>query len=154
MHTQESLPFSTPSTSLEEVSVHVSGVGMGWPGPGAWVALLTTTRNGKTYERLLSGRHDESNPHLMTVVAMVEALKHLKRPVSVRLHTSQQWMVRNGPDFLAMLTHHLPENYDADEVHQIVEAHDVRCVWIGRVANDRSMNRVRTLASSMLSPSP
>jgi ribonuclease HI len=61
------------------------------PGPGGWGAILVY----EGVEKELSGAETMTTNNRMELVAAIEALEGLKRPVQVRLHTDSQY-VRNG----------------------------------------------------------
>jgi ribonuclease HI len=61
------------------------------PGTGGWAAVLVY--NGT--EKEISGGESESTNNRMEMTAAIEALKTLKRPCEVRLHTDSQYL-KNG----------------------------------------------------------
>ena len=75
----------------ERVQIWTDGACSGNPGPGGWGALL---RVG-THERELQGGDFETTNNRMELQAAIEALKALKRPCAVDLHTDSQY-VRGG----------------------------------------------------------
>ena len=73
------------------VDVFTDGACSGNPGPGGWGALLRY--QGK--ERELHGGEPDTTNNRMELMAAIQALESLKRPVQVRLHTDSKY-VRDG----------------------------------------------------------
>lgn len=69
--------------SKPEVIVYTDGACRGNPGPGGWAALLQY--NSK--EKEISGSEADTTNNRMEMTAIVEALKRLKRPCNVYIHT-------------------------------------------------------------------
>jgi ribonuclease HI len=78
-------------TDFPEVEIFTDGACRGNPGPGGWAALLRT--GGK--EREISGGEPLTTNNRMELRAAIEALKALKRPCLVELHSDSQY-VRDG----------------------------------------------------------
>ncbi|MFN7612996.1 MAG: RNase H family protein, partial [Alphaproteobacteria bacterium] len=68
---------------MKHVVIYTDGACSGTPGPGGWGALLFY--NGKDKE-LRGGEHETTN-NRMELMAAIMALKHLKEPCRVALHT-------------------------------------------------------------------
>lgn len=77
--------------SEKTVTIFTDGACSGNPGPGGWGAILSF--NG--VEKELSGGAAETTNNRMELTAAIEALKALKRPVSVDLTTDSVY-VRDG----------------------------------------------------------
>ncbi|WP_114395072.1 ribonuclease HI [Oleisolibacter albus] len=73
------------------VDVFTDGACSGNPGPGGWGAILRW--NG--IEKELKGGEPETTNNRMELMAAIQALSALKRPMLVRLHTDSQY-VKNG----------------------------------------------------------
>jgi len=73
------------------VEIFTDGACRGNPGPGGWAALL---RSGER-ELELSGGEKLTTNNRMELQAAIEALRALKRPSSVELHTDSNY-VRDG----------------------------------------------------------
>ena len=80
-----------PEAPPTEVDIFTDGACSGNPGPGGWGALL---RSGGV-EKELSGGESPTTNNRMEMLAAIEALSALKRPVKVRLHTDSQYL-RDG----------------------------------------------------------
>lgn len=75
----------------KRVVVHTDGACSGNPGPGGWGAILEF--NGR--EKELSGGAPETTNNRMELTAAIEALRALKGPCIVELHTDSTY-VRDG----------------------------------------------------------
>jgi ribonuclease HI len=75
----------------KRVVVHTDGACSGNPGPGGWGAILEF--NGT--EKELFGGAPETTNNRMELTAAIEALKALKGPCVVELHTDSEYL-RNG----------------------------------------------------------
>lgn len=73
------------------VEIWTDGACSGNPGPGGWGALL---KYGE-HEKELYGADTETTNNQMELLAAIKALKALKRPMHVRLHTDSSY-VKNG----------------------------------------------------------
>ena len=80
-----------PDAPLTEVEIFTDGACSGNPGPGGWGALL---RYGGV-EKELSGGESPTTNNRMEMLAAIEALSALKRPVKAKLHTDSQYL-RDG----------------------------------------------------------
>jgi len=73
------------------VEIYTDGACSGNPGPGGWGALLLYGDN----EKEISGGEFETTNNRMELTAAIEALKLLKRPCIVHLHTDSTY-VKDG----------------------------------------------------------
>ncbi len=76
---------------MKTVEIFTDGACSGNPGPGGWGALMRY--NGKVKE--LAGGEALTTNNRMELTAAIEALKALKVPCRVELHTDSEY-VRNG----------------------------------------------------------
>ena len=76
---------------MNQVVIYTDGACKGNPGPGGWGVLLQAGRHRK---ELFGGECDTTN-NRMELVAVIEALKALKRPCDVQLFLDSQY-VRKG----------------------------------------------------------
>jgi ribonuclease HI len=76
---------------LPFVEIFTDGACRGNPGPGGWAALLRTGDK----EREIKGGEPHTTNNRMELRAAIEALKALKRPCRVEVHTDSNY-VRDG----------------------------------------------------------
>jgi ribonuclease HI len=82
---------TTANTISPRVEIFTDGACSGNPGPGGWGAILRW--NGT--ERELKGGEPDTTNNRMELMAAIQALETLKRPVKVDLHTDSQYL-RDG----------------------------------------------------------
>ncbi|MGZ5922998.1 MAG: ribonuclease HI [Rhizomicrobium sp.] len=78
------------------IDIFTDGACSGNPGPGGWAAIL---RIGE-HEREMSGGEDQTTNNRMELMAVIRALKALKRPSSVRLHTDSRYVMDGASKWL------------------------------------------------------
>lgn len=78
-------------SNQQPVVIYTDGACSGNPGPGGWGAILMYG----DHRRELSGGEAETTNNKMELTAAIEALKALKRPSLVELHTDSTY-VKNG----------------------------------------------------------
>ncbi|MFP5468800.1 MAG: ribonuclease HI [Alphaproteobacteria bacterium] len=75
----------------DRVDIYTDGACSGNPGPGGWGALLV--HDG--VEKTICGGEKETTNNRMEMTAAIEALKALKRPCNIHLHTDSSYL-RDG----------------------------------------------------------
>lgn len=76
-------------SKLPEVIVYTDGACRGNPGPGGWGAILI--HKGK--EKELSGGHPQTTNNRMEMKAVIEALKAMKKPCHVKIHSDSALII-------------------------------------------------------------
>ncbi len=76
------------SAPQDVVDIYTDGACRGNPGPGGWGALLIS--GGR--ERELSGADSATTNNRMELLAVINALRALKRRVSARIYTDSQYV--------------------------------------------------------------
>jgi ribonuclease HI len=84
------------SESNETIDIYTDGACSGNPGPGGWGAIL---RHKGTEKELFGGERDTTN-NRMEMMAVIEALRALKRPVAVRVHTDSQYVQKGITEWI------------------------------------------------------
>jgi ribonuclease HI len=133
------------------VDIFTDGACSGNPGPGGWGAIL---RFGEI-EREISGFETLTTNNRMELMAAIAALKALKRPCAVRMHTDSQYL-RNG---ITRFIHAWKKNgwktADKKPVKNIdlwkrleaaLELHSVTWFWVRGHAGHAENERVDELA--------
>ncbi|HLR77002.1 MAG TPA: ribonuclease HI [Balneolaceae bacterium] len=77
------------NSNQPKVIVYTDGACSGNPGPGGWAALLQW--NGK--EKVLTGSAAKTTNNRMEMQAVIEALKTLKRPCRVHIHSDSALII-------------------------------------------------------------
>lgn len=87
----------TTSPSDTTVLIHTDGACKGNPGPGGWGALL---EYGGVERELFGGAENTTN-NRMELTAVIEALRALTRPCSVRVVTDSQYVQKGVQEWMA-----------------------------------------------------
>jgi ribonuclease HI len=75
-----------------EVHLYTDGACSGNPGPGGWGAVLLAGAPPAMKEKTLSGGSPATTNNRMELTAVIEALRALKRPCDVVVHTDSQYI--------------------------------------------------------------
>ena len=78
------------------IDIFTDGACSGNPGPGGWGAIL---RFGEREKELFGGAPDTTN-NRMELMAVIEALKALKRPMQARVHTDSQYVQKGISEWI------------------------------------------------------
>jgi ribonuclease HI len=79
------------------VDIYADGACRGNPGPGGWGALLLSGG----HERELSGAETQTTNNRMELMAVISALRALKRRVRARIYTDSQYVRLGITEWLA-----------------------------------------------------
>lgn len=140
------------NATTKQVEIWTDGACKGNPGPGGWGALL---RYGEHKKELWGGEPDTTN-NRMEIMAVIQALRALKAPCQVVIHTDSQY-VRNA------MTEWLPnwkrrgwrtaarkpvKNADLwQELDDLVAQHEVSWQWVRGHAGDPGNEHADALAN-------
>jgi ribonuclease HI len=130
----------------EVVDIYTDGACSGNPGPGGWGALL---RIGAT-EKELSGYAASTTNNRMELMAVIEALRALRRPVVARVHTDSQYVQKGISEWIHGWKRRGWKTADRQPVKnadlwQVLDAlaagHRIEWLWVrghaGHVENER-----------------
>lgn len=145
-HIQRSHPV------LKEIIIYTDGACSGNPGPGGWAALL---RHGE-HQKVVSGGERMTTNNRMELTAALEALRALKQPCKVSLHTdsaylhnafTQGWLDKWQRNGWKTSSKKPVENKDLWEaLLNVSERHDVSWVKVKGHADDEMNNLVDEVA--------
>lgn len=137
---------------MKKIDIYTDGACSGNPGKGGWGAVLVYGNN----EKELSGGNPDTTNNRMELTAVIEALKALKEPCSVKLTTdskyvcdaiNQRWVYgwkKNGwkkSDKKPAL------NVDLwQELLPLLEIHNVEFIWVKGHNGHKYNERCDTLA--------
>lgn len=82
--------------SEDFVEIYTDGACKGNPGPGGWGALLVC--KGKELE--LCGGERQTTNNRMELLAVIEALRKLKRPCQVKITTDSQYVMKGITEWI------------------------------------------------------
>ena len=140
------------SNSRNHVEIWTDGACKGNPGPGGWGALL---RSGHT-EKAWHGGELQTTNNRMEMMAVLEALRALKRPCRVDLHVDSQYVMKGINEWIhgwrrrnwrksdgkPVLNEDLWRQLDAE-----VSRHEVAWHWVKGHAGDPGNERADLLAN-------
>ena len=81
---------------MNEVEIYTDGACRGNPGPGGWGVILIAGPHRKE----MYGREAETTNNRMELMAVIEALRALKRPCHVILHTDSQYVKKGITEWI------------------------------------------------------
>ncbi|AYN21924.1 ribonuclease HI [Alcaligenes aquatilis] len=134
------------------VDIWTDGACKGNPGLGGWGALL---RHGGREKAICGGEADTTN-NRMELMAVIEALKVLKRPCQVRVHTDSQYVQKGMNEWLpgwkarGWRTADKKPVKNADlwqELEQQAAKHELTWLWVRGHAGDPGNERADQLAN-------
>jgi ribonuclease HI len=140
---------------VNKVEIYTDGACQGNPGPGGWGAILRY----KGVEKELSGSHPETTNNRMELQAAIEALKSLKRPLTVDLYTDSQylrdgitkWMFQWKKNNWRLSNKKPVKNQDLwEELDGLAKAHHVSWHWVRGHAGHPENERADALAREAL----
>jgi ribonuclease HI len=139
-------------TTDGEVHIWTDGACKGNPGPGGWGALLRQGRHEKT----LYGGEPQTTNNRMELLAVIQALKALKRRCTVVVHTDSQYVQKGMTEWLpgwkrrGWLTADKKPVKNADlwqELEALVQEHSLSWQWVRGHAGDPGNERADQLAN-------
>lgn len=134
------------------IDIYTDGACSGNPGPGGWAALLQSPKN----EKEISGSEAHTTNNRMEMMAVIQALKALKRPCKVRLHSdsalvinamTKGWIDNWQKKGWRKADNKPVENQELwQEMLEAMRPHDVEWIKVKGHASDVRNNRVDALA--------
>lgn len=141
---------------IKEVDIYTDGACRGNPGPGGWAALLM--HNGR--EKEISGGVPDTTNQRMELTAAIEALRCLRAPCQVKLHSdsaylvnafTKNWLVRWQRNGWKTSTGRPVENQDLWlELLQLSRRHQVEWCKVAGHSSNEGNNRCDTLAKKAI----
>jgi ribonuclease HI len=146
-------------TDAKTVEIFTDGACSGNPGPGGWGAIL---RYRGTEKELQGGENPTTN-NRMEMMAAIQALEALKRPMAVTLYTDSRYLCDGITRYLAVWKRNGWRTADKKPVKnvdlwqrldQAVRAHDIAWRWIKGHAGHPENERADALARSAIAALP
>jgi len=140
---------------VTEVTIYTDGACRGNPGPGGWGALLISGG----HRRELSGSESHTTNNRMELMAAIEALRALKRPVQATLFTDSKYVATGISQWLPQWKARGWRTADKKPVknQDLWEALDAECArhkvdwrWVKGHAGDVGNERVDQLANEAI----
>ena len=129
------------------IEIFTDGACSGNPGPGGWGAIL---RHGATEKELFGGELLTTN-NRMEMMAVIEALRALKKPVQARVHTDSQYVQKGISEWIhgwkrrgwKTAGRQPVKNEDLwRELDRLAAQHSIEWIWVkghaGHAENERA----------------
>lgn len=135
-----------------QVDIWTDGACKGNPGPGGWGALL---RQGP-HEKTLCGGELNTTNNRMELLAVIQALRALKRPCHVVIHTDSQYVQKGMTEWLTNWKARGWRTADKKPVKnadlwqaldELAGEHTLRWQWVRGHAGDPGNERADALAN-------
>ncbi|MDX2263656.1 MAG: ribonuclease HI [Hyphomicrobiales bacterium] len=139
----------------EPVIIYTDGGCSGNPGPGGWGAVLMYGAHRKE----ISGGEPLTTNNRMELTAAIEALRALKRPSRVELHTDSQYVRKGVTEWLETWKRNGWRTSQKDPVKNVElwqaldaarAAHEVSWVWVKGHAGHEHNERADQLATEAI----
>ncbi|CAN1524396.1 RnhA Ribonuclease HI [Burkholderiaceae bacterium] len=136
----------------ENVEIWTDGACKGNPGPGGWGVLLKLGQIEKT----LHGGESLTTNNRMEMMAVIEALRALKRPCNVTLHVDSQYVMKGMTEWIHGWKQRGWKTADKKPVKNAdlwqlmsdeVAKHEIRWQWVKGHAGDPGNERADLLAN-------
>lgn len=140
--------------SMPSVTIYTDGGADPNPGPGGWAALLIAAEGRK---KELTGAAPETTNNRMELTAAIEALRALKLPCQVTLHTDSEYLQRGITEWLPVWRargwsrkgNRPIENLDLwQTLDAETQRHTIDWRWVRGHAGDPHNERVDRLAAN------
>jgi len=131
------------------------GACSGNPGPGGWAALLRY----RFRERELSGGEPATTNNRMEMLAVIQGLEALKRPMRVCIYTDSQYVMKGVTEWLAAWKRRGWKTADRQPVKNVdlwqrlesaLSPHQVEWQWVRGHDGHSENERVDTLARAAI----
>lgn len=140
---------------MNEVEIYTDGACRGNPGPGGWGVLMLA---GEA-RRELSGAEATTTNNRMELMAAIEALRALKRPVQVTLYTDSKYVCTGIEEWLPAWKQRGWKTADKKPVKnqdlwQVLDhvrgQHQIRWKWVKGHAGNPGNERADALANAAI----
>jgi ribonuclease HI len=131
---------------MKQVDIFTDGACSGNPGPGGWAAIL---RHGEV-EKEISGFDKHTTNNKMEMTAVIEALKRLKEPCRVRIHSDSLYLQKGITSWIVAWKRNGWQTRDKKPVKnkdlwialdELARQHKIEWIWVaghsGHPENER-----------------
>jgi len=143
------------SAASQPLDIYTDGACRGNPGPGGWGALLISGQ----HERELSGAEPSTTNNRMELLAVIEALRALKRRVRARVFTDSQYVQLGITTWLAdwkargwrTAARKPVKNQDLwEQLDALAAGHEIEWHWVKGHAGNPGNERCDQLANAAI----
>jgi ribonuclease HI len=147
--------MESEATASGVVEIYTDGACRGNPGPGGWAATLALGER----ERELSGAEAATTNNRMELMAVIQALEALNRPVQARVNLDSEYVRRGITEWLAAwkargwktAARKPVKNQDLwERLDKAVQRHEVQWRWVPGHAGVPGNERVDALANAAI----
>jgi len=117
------------------VEIFTDGACSGNPGPGAYCALIRY----KNMEKIITGYEENTTNNRMELMAVISALKALRRPCNIKIFTDSQYVTKGMTQWIFSWIKNNWRNSKKEEIHnkdlwqelyQLSQKHNIEWLWI------------------------
>ena len=137
------------------VIIYTDGACSGNPGKGGWGALIIYNKDGKEIKKSLSGGEEQTTNNRMEMMAVLNALKCLKKTCVVELFTDSKYVLEGATKWMIGWIEKGWRNADKkpvknqdlwQQLNEEFSKHKINWHWVKGHANDEYNNYVDRLA--------
>jgi ribonuclease HI len=139
---------------MNHITIYTDGACKGNPGPGGWGVLL---KSGSVEKELFGGERLTTN-NRMEMMAVIQALRALKRPCKVSLHVDSKYVLQGITEWLPgwkakgwkTASKQPVKNVDLwQELDTLVQSggHEIQWIWVKGHDGDPGNERADSLAN-------
>lgn len=88
--------MTDPATAPDIVEIYADGACSGNPGPGGWGAVL----RWRGHEKELNGGEPDTTNNRMELMAVIESLRTLKRPMTIDVYTDSTYVQKGMTEWI------------------------------------------------------
>jgi ribonuclease HI len=149
------MTYETVSKKASEVTIFADGACKGNPGPGGYGAILQFGQETKE----ISGCDPQTTNNRMELMAVIEALRHLKRPCHIHVITDSNYLVKGMSEWVKgwikrrwLTSKNEPVlNRDLWEILlELSQSHKIEWSWVKGHAGHKENERCDELARKAL----
>ena len=138
-----------------KIVIYTDGACSGNPGKGGWGALIIYKKDGKEIKKSLSGGEEQTTNNRMEMMAVLNALKCLKKPCVVELFTDSKYVLEGATKWMSGWIEKGWRNADKkpvknqdlwQQLNEEFSKHTINWHWVKGHANDEYNNYVDKLA--------
>ncbi|RMA93108.1 ribonuclease HI [Hydrogenothermus marinus] len=120
---------------MKKVEIFTDGSSLGNPGPGGWCAILRYNK----HQKIIKGGKKKTTNNEMELLAVVKALKQLKKPCEVDLYTDSKYVVKAIKEWIHNWAKNNWKNSAKKEVshkklwqeiYNLMKIHKINPIWV------------------------
>ena len=147
-------------SSIPKITIYTDGACSGNPGVGGWGAILlykTQDKDGKekVLRKNISGRDENTTNNKMEMMAVISALKLLKKPCEIELYTDSKYVLQGITEWIQNWIKNGWKGADKkpvknqelwQEMLELTKIHKINWNWVKGHSTNQFNNEVDKLA--------